>query len=186
MTESRIRAAAKLFCVNPTQSAARMCLRLMSEAGEGATGLPTVWVTDFAYSTGDSESYVLQTSTSKLATQSPVYNCSRLHRLPRRQWQTIQKPYKFAFMITGSLAYGYSFGQTYCLQIQMPFFVDGVPVHTAYDLKNALRRSNLKFKLYEIQQQVCNFFIQLTSPHSTVQEFRTTRISREGKSTRIN
>jgi hypothetical protein len=54
-------------------------------------------------------------------------------------------------MTPGSLACGYSFGGTYCLQIQMPCFVGGVPVHTEYKFEEFTTKSNPKFKLYEIQ-----------------------------------
>jgi len=54
-------------------------------------------------------------------------------------------------MIPDRLAYGYSLGATYCLQIQMPYFVGGVPVHTEYEFEECTTNSNPKFKLYEIQ-----------------------------------
>jgi hypothetical protein len=48
------------------------------------------------------------------------------------------------------LVYGYTFGRTYCLQIQMSF-VGGVPVHTVYEFEVCTTNSNPKFKLYENQ-----------------------------------
>jgi hypothetical protein len=53
-------------------------------------------------------------------------------------------------MIPGSLVYGYSFGGTYCIQIQIPFF-GGLPVHTEYEFEEYTMNSSPKFKLYEIQ-----------------------------------
>jgi hypothetical protein len=46
-------------------------------------------------------------------------------------------------MILGSLEYGYSFGGTYCIQIQMPFFVGDLPVHTEYEFEERIGREGV-------------------------------------------